>query len=318
VKYIKKSGLFAAFAAVAVMSLLAVPSHAQTFPAGPADDNTTSLGSYRIQLTPKFAAMVGDTVLESGILYDGATVIGRSDPHLDNPNPGSPDFDGTPVGNAGTIISDARMPVRPPGFNDQGTREVHTEVYALNMTGGGTAVRAGPGAIPPVLQMSPGEVESKTVGGDDFPAESFFDVFVEVDIPPVGTFPGGTVYNQYPEALLVYADTLKDPPGLPPRVIYVHGNTFGVWMHTKNNDPGGAWRAGELFGWMDLAGHAVSYTDSLEDINEFEEFMGTVEPMPKPPPVIPSLTPYGMIILLVLLIISGLWVWRAKRRTATA
>jgi hypothetical protein len=113
------------------------------------------------------------------------------------------------------------------------------------------------------------------MGAGDFPAESFFDVFVEVDLPPGGVFPGATVYN--PIAMLVTQDTIYS---LPPKVIYIHGNTSAVPVRFRDNDPGGAWLAGDFFGFLVLAGHGFDMIG--EEMHWFEEFMLGQEELPLP------------------------------------
>ncbi len=248
------------------------------------DDATTSLGSFRIFVNPAFQSLMtgypgyNSTTgrLSSPTLYDPSTKIGRSDPHLDG---STADAGGTPVGTAGTIISDSVFSLVPPGFEGPpGTREVHTEVRAFDLAGFGAHVRAGTAA--PGRPLSPGEVQSKSgASGDptlDFPAQSFFDIFVEVDLPTFSSFPGGTLYNPYP--LLVVNNNLTQ---FPPRVVYIHGNTRAVPILFRDAMPG-VWEAGDLFGWLVLAGHGISYNNSQQDLMEFQTFMQSLREMPLP------------------------------------
>jgi hypothetical protein len=302
--------LVTAFLAVPLIALLAVPAPAQFFPPGPADDVTTSLGNFKIYVLEPWRPMVtgcpGYNPITfkwtSPILFDANTIVGRSNPGTDADGP---DAVGRAVGIAApVVVKDGDFTIWPPGFEGPaGTAEVHTNVSSLNMTGfGPMAVRAGTAA--PLRPVSPGEVESKTLGGNDFPAESFFDVYVEVDVPACGGgFPASTFFNA--TALLV-ADTLIT--GFPPHVIYTHQNSSAVAVFFL----GGPY-AGQQFGWLILAGHGMSYSQGEQ--GDFEDFMAQVEEMPIPG--IPTLTPYGLIILLLLLVGAGLWIWR-RRRTATA
>jgi hypothetical protein len=249
------------------------------------DDTTESLGSFRILVNPVFQNLMNGypgydpatARLESPILYDPVTVIGRSDAHVDGD--ATDEIDGAEVGTAGTIISDGDFSMVPPGFEGPaGTREVHTEVRTLNMThASGAAVRAGTTA--PDQPISPGEVESKSDdSGDpnqDFPAESFFDIFVEVDLPQAASFPGGTLYN--PNPLLIFNDNLDR---FPPKVVYIHGKSSWVWVLFKKDDPGGAWSANDVFGVLVLAGHGIGY--GQRDIEEFDAFMRDQEEMAPP------------------------------------
>jgi hypothetical protein len=191
--------------------------------------------------------------LTSPVLSDSNTVIGRSTPHEDG---NAADTGGTPVGTAGTLVSDGDFAARPDGFEGPpGTREVHTAIRRFNLTDPsypGLAVRSGTDLGLP----SPGEVESKSgTSGDpnqDFPAESFFDVFVEIDLPGLGGLQKATLYNA--DALLVVNDNLM---AFPPKVVYVHGNTTAVPVLFKDNGP--SWQAGDTFGWLVLAGHGIGY-----------------------------------------------------------
>ncbi len=99
-------------------------------------------------------------------------------------------------------------------------------VYSLNMTGGGAAVRSGIQA--PNQPISPGEIESLSgplgMPANDFPAQSFFDVLVDVDIPAGGSFPGVTgLTNSLP--LLVENTNLTS---FPPTLVYIHGMSTAV------------------------------------------------------------------------------------------
>ncbi|MBI2924218.1 MAG: hypothetical protein HYY24_00760 [Verrucomicrobia bacterium] len=250
---------------------------------GLGDDTTTSLGTFRIIVEPAFQPLMagypgydGVSRLNSPLLFDPATMIGRSDPFTHG---SLADTTGTPVGTAGTLVSDSLFTLVPGGFQGpEGTREVHTEVRSLNMTAGPVAVRAGTAA--PSQPVSLGEVESKSADGvpaNDFPAESFFDIFVEVDLPALGGFPGATLYNTTP--LLVQNNDL---PNFPPKVIYTHGNSSPVPILFKDTNPG-EWNAGDQFGVLVLAGHGLSYDiNNPEDVAHFQFFMATQTEIPEP------------------------------------
>lgn len=235
--------------------------------APPCDETTPSLGKYRIYISPKFRpnfagcpayqnTICGSSAfrLESPNLFDSATLIGRSAPHLHG---SAADTGGTPVGDSGTLVKDSDFTVPPPWLQGpNGSREIHTEIVGMSLTGGGASVRGGLSA--PTRPKSFGEVESQSASGlpaNDFPADSFFDVFVEVDLPICGSFPGGTVYNQ--QALLVVNTNVGD---LPPQVVYIHGNSSFVPVYFKfasTGSPPVPWGAGNLLGWLSLAGHGV-------------------------------------------------------------
>lgn len=252
---------------------------------GQGDDTAPSLGTFEIFIAPNFQAMmtgypgynVGTGILTSPVLSDPTTIIGRSAPHLDG---SPPDVNGTPVGSAGVIVADANFTIVPPGFQGPpGTREVHTRIADFNIAGLGGLVMVRAGASAPGRPDSVGEVESLSdASGDpnlDFPAQSFFDVFVEVDLPPLGGFPGGTLRNDIP--LLVMNNNLQR---FPPHVIYIHGQTAAVPVVFLADDPGNAWLAGDLFGWLSLAGHGMNFADTPADRQEFQDLMRFEPAMP--------------------------------------
>ena len=147
--------------------------------------------------------------------------------------------------------------------------------------------------------------------GNDFPAESFFDVYVEVDLPACGSFPGATVYNNIP--LLVRNDYLSNPPGFPQKVVYINDNSAALPMYFKDDESGGNWSAGETFGYMTLFGWAPSF--GVGDLTEYDMIMESVPEMPLPWDI-PTLTPYGMVVLLLILIIASLMILRRKSTVA--
>ena len=275
---------------VAAAAVLVLAGQAQAdpgpFPTPGNDDTLPSLGSFRIYVAPDFRGMLSGCTfynsstfkLQSPTMYDDATVVGHSNPHTHG---SIPDTGGTAVGNAGTMIKDSDFTAVPAGFQGPaGEREVHTELRSMNLTFGPAAVRAGINA--PLRPTSPGEVESKAttdIGNPafDFPAQSFFDVFVEVDLPACSAFPGATLYNF--QALIVAQDPLNSPPGFPPRVVYIHENSSAVPVYFKSSHPP-LWNAGDFFGWLVLAGHGASFTNNEADVAEFETFMATVTEMP--------------------------------------
>jgi hypothetical protein len=281
------------FAVVAVMLVLAaIPACAQQFPAL-GDDNTSSLGSFKIQVTNQFAGMFAgcpgfnNPILTSPTMYDPATKVGRSDALLDG---SAADTNGVPVGTAGTIVSEGMLSA-PPGYPCAGatgacasganTREIHTEVRSLkmvNLGGGSPVVRAGvwydnPNMQNPPSKVSPGEVESHSgpngAPANDLPGSSFFDIFVRVDMPACGGFPGATVYNSVP--LIVKNPNLT---ALPPRVVYLHDTSSVVPILFLNANPG-KWNAGDILGYFVLAGHGIGFTNSQADINAFNSFMNS-------------------------------------------
>ncbi len=252
---------------------------------GQGDDTAPSLGTFDIFIAPNFQAMMtgypgydaSTGILTSPILADPTTIIGRSAPHLHG---SAPDLNGTPVGTAGVMVADDDFVILPAGFQGPpGTREVHTRIADFNIAALSGLVMVRAGASAPNRPDSVGEVESLSdASGDpnlDFPAQSFFDVFVEVDLPPLGGFPGGTLINDIP--LLVINNDLQS---FPPHVVYIHGQTAAVPVVFLLDDPGNAWLAGDLFGWLSLAGHGMDFPDTVNGRQEFMEIMRFEPSMP--------------------------------------
>lgn len=283
--------LFAA--TLLLFALVAISATAQQFPPI-GDDNTSSLGSFKIQVTNQFAPLFAgcpgfnNPILSSPTMYDPATKVGRSDALLDG---SAADNNGVPVGTAGTNVSEAML-IPPPGYPCAGgppgcmsganTREIHTEVRSLkmvNLGGGLPVVRAGVWydnanqQTAPPSKISPGEVESQSGPGgapaNDLPGSSFFDIFVQVDLPACAKFPGATVYNSMP--LIVKNPNLT---ALPPRVVYLHDTSSIVpILFLAANPP--LWNKDDVLGYFVLAGHGVGFTNSQSDVSEFNNFMNS-------------------------------------------
>jgi hypothetical protein len=193
------------------------------------------------ELTTPDAIYSGGAIMESPLLFDPQTKIGRSDPFTDGSL-----FDnfGAPVCQVGTAttcstIGPPQLPVKDGDFwppwplpfieGPVGTNEVHTQILQLHLrdlgkcgTTSKNAVRiekqAGPPYFPP---RSIGEVEALPSSGGAFPAESFFNVFVEVDLdwPPLGNV-DMTAFNMSP--LYIANNQLQK---FPPKVVYIHGGS---------------------------------------------------------------------------------------------
>lgn len=244
-----------------------------------ADDLEPSMGLFSILPTAQFTdlakvypgwTLTGDTYrMISPRLYDPNTRIGRSSLIHDGDNA---DENGTPVGSAGTIISDAHMPLRPAEFNGPpNTAEIHTELRYLHLgSGSGVAVRAGTAA--PGRPISPGEVQS-TVGATGlYPAMSFFNVFPEVDLPQFAGLSNLTLYAKPTEPLLIDNTNLLC---LPPRVVYLHRHSgpVGVYCLTDDTQNPKRWVAGDRFGWLVLAGHGINF-DTVATAPSFRAAVG--------------------------------------------
>jgi len=276
--------------------LLGAPiASAQTFPPQ-GDDTTPSMGVFRVTVDPAFRPLVdqvGALVpyagynpangrLTSPLCVDNATTIGRSGPNSR--------FYAFPVsvgaGSWDSIAGYASYPLIPLlwAAAPAPTEEVLTEIksFVLLSAGGSAGQHCPPDPripdVPPgwamvkagtfagVSPRSLGMVQENVVNGPpapDFPAHSFFDIFVEVNLPPIpGTesgvaFPAGgaILYNDTPLVI-----TNLNLTSFPPVVIYIHGETPAVPLKFKVNNPP-YWNAGDLFGYLVLAGHGTITND---------------------------------------------------------
>ncbi|MGB8370162.1 MAG: hypothetical protein WCF71_12805 [Verrucomicrobiia bacterium] len=198
---------------------------------------------------------------------------------------------------AATIANYAQFALIPPPFSTApsgpagvGVDEIFTEIEDLDMIGissgstglsnsvctdprmppeppvGMVVVAAGPLAIPGLPQnlRSIGIVQQITPGGgatSDFPAQSFYDVFVEVTLPQLPlngsmNFPSGgaVLYNDASDPLIVQNLSISN---LPPTVAYTHSaqSTAVPVKFLTSNPP--YWTAGDVLGYLTLAGHGV-------------------------------------------------------------
>jgi nucleoporin NUP188-like protein len=227
--------------------------------------------------------------LTSPLLYDPTTTIGRSDPLLDG---STNDTLGVPVGTFGTVVSNGSFVFIPPGFDGPpGTREVHTQIISINLQdvfAFGAFVHAGTNA--PSQHPSFGQVQSQSPSGNpsiDFPAKSFFDIFVEVELPGLGGT-GALISNASP--LVVTATNLTM---FPPKVIYIHGFTPAVPMYFETSNSNGFWHAGDQLGWLVLAGHGAGFTTNPTDVAQFQFFMQNQPELVVPPNPISGIQLFG-------------------------
>jgi hypothetical protein len=274
---VRRAAWLAIASALMWTSLLAGGAQAQNFPASASDETTTSLGKFTIQVAPAFqpavAALIGggglvgytynpaNKFLTSPLLNDPTTTIGLSGVLTSGPGG---DTTGVTVGSTNPqTISDSTFALIPAGFEGVSpTRELHTMVSKLNLAdGNGNAVLAGTAATVLGTPISPGEVESKSNSGspgNDFPAKSFFDVFVNVNVNLGGSFGTATLFNPASSPLLI--NPAADLLALPPKVIYVHGQTNAVPVEFATDNPG-FWSKGDLFGWLVVSGHGINFAN---------------------------------------------------------
>ncbi len=291
------------------LASLSDPCHlrAQTFKSFPAgDDSATSLGQFRLIVDSLWVdimdaalknsvfttteALPGVWIYDGGVftspvLFDPATTVGRSDGMVSG---AFQDNAGVIAGRAPgrTYLSDLQMTVSPT-WPDASNRvyEIHTFIKSLHLTdslttGLGFSVKAGMQA--PTRPVSAGEVEAYNTSSD-FPARSFFNVFVQVDIPAAGPLPAVQLVNVDP--LLVESSIIYT---LPPTVVYIHGNTNAVSIYFNTDlhipDPFGGpdlvVPRGTLFGQLTLAGHGMGYGEF--DIPSFETEIETELRTPMP------------------------------------
>jgi hypothetical protein len=296
----------AAVFGIGATTLFAAAAQAQ-FPAVAGDDVAPSMGMFRIAVRPAFQPIMvgkpgydaGTHRLQSPLLFDSQTTIGRSG-FLTEGSVG--DIVGVPVGTAGTLVKDSDMTATPAAFNaPAGQREVHTEVRKFDLTdGSGIHVRAGTTSDRPV---SPGEVQSEATGANignpanDFPAQSFFDIFVDVDLPGLGT-----LINTTP--LLVQNSSLA---ALPPKVVYIHGGSFAVPIVFRDSNPG-FWSAGDVFGDLVLAGHGFNFNPgNPSDVNTFNTTMNNQQEL-----VVAEPEPSSLAVMAIGLSVGSIWMRRRR------
>jgi len=128
---------------------------------------------------------------------------------------------------------------------------------AWTMVSAGTAAGVGARSLGMVQAIS-----SSGLPANDYPARSFFDVFVQVSLPPV---PGTVSASLFPATGLILTNpvplviTNLNLMTLPPSVVYLHDgdtNGMGVPLYFTTTQVG-SWQAGQIFGWLILAGHGT-------------------------------------------------------------
>jgi len=224
----------------------------------PCNDQVPSLGRFIVHVTdPTFFSLPGvdptSHLFMSPQLFDPATLIGRSTVFQDGSAPASVNI-GT---GANALVGIAGDPSVNPFASNAGQNEIHTAVLTMNLTNGaGFGVRAGAAMNPADKLNSLGEVETLPGHGvgTDFPASSFFDIFVDVDIQGLGT-----LHNTSGNPLVVQNGSI---PQVPPNVIYVHGSSTAVPIQFDSAGSLGpfSWNAGDVLGTLFVAGHGVNMT----------------------------------------------------------
>jgi hypothetical protein len=279
-------------------------------------------------------------ILTGPVMYDGNTIIGESAKHLRSATV-FPIAVGTgnlyPLNTTySNILGYTDYALIPPPFASAPANldQIFTQIKQMNLVGyvasngascsdprvptirkdpvgqgGGpqVTVKAGPGGMGigsslPMNRRSIGIVQA-TNSGSDFPARSFFDVFVEVNLPRVAftvadtDFPaaGAVLYNDASNPLLIENLSITN---LPPEATYVHGQSTAVPIRFKYNHPP-YWAAGDVLGYLTLAGHGV-FTNVVTATAPcaaatapgglLDQTLGPVG-SPIPPPPIPWLRP---------------------------
>jgi hypothetical protein len=258
-------------------------AQAQFGPAG--TDTTQSLGQFSIVVNPAFSAAVqanyganynaGTNIFTSPLLYDAATQIDRSN----TTTVGSAAYNsGMTVGSPanGTVTPAALAGYGyPAGYTPAANEDtVFTQIHTFDLASGGFGVLAGAAAqaAVPGTPASIGEVVSNATGAgignpsNDFPAKSFFDVFVDIQVPGLGS----SLTN--PTPLMVENPAITS---FPPVVIYTHGNSSAVQVELGAGNVFGE-PAGTVFGVLTLAGHGAGYGQNGSSTGQVDENNGQV------------------------------------------
>ncbi len=234
-------------------------AQAQPFPPR-GDDQFPSKGIFKVTLSPA----LGGAVFTINAT-DPNTVILRSSSHMDGGAVG--DISGlmgsgaSPcVGDPAPGVTDAQIGVHPVGYESGTVNEVHTKMCWLSMSGGGWTIRAGEAA--PGQADSLGEVESRNpITRTGFPADSFFNLYFEVDVPATAGGPM-TVCNFAP--LLVEAKGITAFP--PAQDDYLH--SFKIRGKVALFDC----VTGCFVGWLEEGAHGVSYNITHLCFNDDPDF----------------------------------------------
>jgi hypothetical protein len=273
-------------AGVALAAASGVSAQADNFPTAPYNESLPSNGAFSLILSQKYNTVNWQGALSalnfqqkfgrwiSPSLHDPATIMGMSASFLQNgPVPTTGAIVGAAAGAApgytpqNVTLSDfSSIPASfgPPLAQVPGDgKELFTVIESMNMTNGPISVLAGAAADPALnLSYSYGQVQSgfKNLnnGMTDFPAQSFFDIFVEISIMGVELFNKTAMVVQNTEPLYQ----------LPPNNLYAHGasqNAVQLYFATSGSAPNGlTWNAGDIFGAIALTNHNIAPT--LDDL----------------------------------------------------
>jgi hypothetical protein len=220
-----------------------------------------ALWSWRMQIAPAyqpyFASLslpnydMTSGILSSGLLYDSnGVMIGSSNPFVGTAGP-----TGVAVGTANLMVKDSAL-TAPAGWNDTGGRKVYNSVVSTNATdtGPGYALRFGSAAADQPATVG----ENQSLSGNqnannDFPAQSFFDIFADLDVPNVGTF-----YNTAPfitsYAMPNNGVVTPAPNSSGPYYVQLFQNTSitTAAVYARKDGTAGVWSAGDNIGTAQL------------------------------------------------------------------
>lgn len=291
-RYLARTALVAGALALALLSTSTRLEAGLYPPRG--DDTMSSMGVFKLVVSPPFRSLLAPDVglngypgyvsadgrLTSPLLLDFATTVGRSDPYP-RPLAGTVDVGNPTMGLQGY----ADYPYTPFifAFAGAGTKELLTQIrsFALSTTVEScrqdprvpsvpmnwTMVKAGPGQGVPRKSVGMVQRRADALAGNDFPSRSFFDIFVEVNLPPVPVTVSASLFP--PTGVVLYNDsplviTNLEVNALPPHVVYIHGDTTAVPLKFRDSNLP-YWNADDLFGYVVLSGHGTSVTNCFSE-----------------------------------------------------
>lgn len=302
---------YVAAMSLALSGIVVSPITWAAFPSAGVDD-VQSLAQFKVTFTKDFAFYLRDEkgapfcrgyaspadcptsarTYTSNMLYEARTKVGRSSPHRDGDD--TDEWNGADICSDGSTgackeffswvdepILDAHFQWKDGGYQADGfpfdegpagREEVHTQVVSFKLTPlsdrTANAVRAG--AQAPCQARSLGEVES--MNGDGFPAESFFQMYVDVDVDMNNDGKVDMVLFNKPgedqdvlggDPLIIESQNLTS---FPPKVIYSHTGRSGSknapkLYSRKSIDPNNCaenTQNGHV-GWLRIATHGISF-----------------------------------------------------------